>query len=368
MKKVDVLLPYKKYSILIGENIFAGIEGMLIKNNIPAKVLAIVDRNILKYHRQKLDILLKSKKYSVELFPFAASEKNKNLKTVEKIYSFLQKGNYGRDNAIIAVGGGITGDVAAYAASTYMRGIKYVHVPTTLLSAVDSSVGGKTGVNFNRIKNFIGTFYQPEFVLIDTSFFSTLPQDEIVCGLGESVKTSFLAGEKYSTNFSDNLHNILKDDLSDIDNLVFDSVRFKAGVVSEDEKEKGLRKILNFGHTFAHALETESGFSIKHGQAVIFGIVCALCLSLRMKLINRNDFEEGIFLTGLIKDKISIPDVEAAALYSIMQADKKNRNGKIKFILIKSRGNVFVDVEASRSDVLASINMAFRYFNSDTVL
>jgi 3-dehydroquinate synthase len=368
MKKVNVLLPDRRYSILIGGNIFIGIEGMLLKHDIPEKIAAVVDRNILKFHRKKLDILLKSKKYSVELFPFAATEKNKNLYTVEKIYSFLQKGNYGRDNAIIAVGGGITGDVAAFAASTYMRGIKYVHVPTTLLSAVDSSVGGKTGVNFKGIKNFIGTFYQPEFVLIDTSFFSTLPQNEILCGLGEAVKTAFLAGEKYSTNLSGTFHNILKDDLSDIDNLVYDSVRFKAGVVSEDEKEEGLRKILNFGHTFAHALETVSGFGIKHGQAVIFGIVCALNLSLRMKLINRKDFDDGIFLTDLIKDKVIIPDVEAAALYNLMQADKKNRNGKIKFILIKSRGNVFVDVEAGRPDVLASIDAAFRYFYSATVL
>jgi 3-dehydroquinate synthase len=368
MKKIDVLLPDKKYSIFIGKNIFTGIGGMLIKHNIPQKVLAVVDKNLLNLHKNKLNVLFNAKNISVELFQFSASEKNKNLKTVEKIYSALQKGNYGRDSAIIAIGGGITGDVAAFAASTYMRGIKYVHVPTTLLSAVDSSVGGKTGVNFNKVKNFIGTFCQPEFVLVDTSFFSTLPSDEIVCGLGESLKTAFLAGDNYSSSLSADLIKALKDDLSTIDNLVYDSVKFKAGVIAQDEKEEGLRKILNLGHTFAHALETESGFGIKHGQAVVFGVVCALSLSLKLKLINSKDYEEGMQLAGIIKDKIIIPPVKAGSLYNTMLTDKKNRGGKIKFILIKSRGNVFIDIEARRSDVLASINSAFKYFNTKLAL
>ena len=364
MKKIEILLSENKYNVFIGNGLFTGLSGFMDKHNIPKRILAVVDKKLLKYHKAKIDTLLKLRNYSVAVFVFDAAEKNKNLKTIEKIYSVLQKGNFGRDSAIIAIGGGITGDVAAFAASTYMRGIKFIQVPTTLLSAVDSSVGGKTGVNFNNAKNFIGSFYQPEFVLIDPEFFSTLPGEEIVCGLGEAVKTIFIADEKYYSSISGSLHKLLYNDLSGIETLIYNSVKFKAGVVVKDEKESGLRKILNLGHTFAHALETESDFRIKHGQAVIWGIACSLMLSVKLGLMTKKCFDEEIKIISLIKDRIKLPPVKPEALYSAMLSDKKNREGRIKFILIKGRGKVFIDVEAERGEVLDSINSAYDYFLS----
>jgi len=368
MKKVKVQLKENSYYIYSGKGTFARLENILDRHKFPRKILIIADKNIAKLQSEMLESFLINKNYSVDLFLFSASEKNKNLKSVEKIYSVLQKGEHGRDSGIIAIGGGITGDVAAFAASTYMRGIKYAHIPTTLLSSVDSSVGGKTGVNFNGLKNFIGSFYQPEFVLIDSQFLETLPLYEMIGGLGEAIKTAFLAGGKFYSDIFTLPSRILNFDYSKIDHFIYESVKFKAGVVSADEKETGLRKALNLGHTFAHALEKESNFDVVHGQAVIFGLVCALNLSYRLGLMAKEDFEEGLCLMLGIKNAVAIPEVPADLLFRAMHADKKNREGKIKFVLLKEKGSVLLDVEADKKAVLASIKFAYNFFHAAPVL
>lgn len=245
-----------------------------------------------------------------------------------------------------------------------MRGIKYIQVPTTLLASVDSSVGGKTGVNFNNAKNFIGSFYQPELVLIDTAFFSSLPKDEVICGLGEIIKTAYLINETFYSVISSSLRNIIKKDFTKAESLIYESVNFKSNVVMMDEKETGLRKILNFGHTFAHALETESEFKIKHGQAVIFGIVCAHYLSSQYGFINNKDLAENFLLVDQVKRFISIPAINPADLYNGMLLDKKNRNGRIKFVVIKNIGRVYIDFEAGREKVIKAIESAYKYFQN----
>lgn len=368
MKKISVKLKEKPYNVYIEQNGFGKLEGVLSKNNFPSRILAVVDRNILKFQSEMIEPFFNSGEYPVDLFVFNASEKNKNLRSVEKIYSALQRGNHGRDSGIIAIGGGITGDVAGFAASTYMRGIKYAHIPTTLLSAVDSSVGGKTGVNFNNSKNFIGAFYQPEFVLIDSIFFETLPLYEMVGGVGEVIKSAFLAGGKFYSGIFDTPAKILNFDYSPVDKLIFDSVQFKAGVVEKDEKEEGLRKILNFGHTFAHALEKESEFEIIHGEAVIFGIVCALNLSFKLGIMSKDSFEEGLCLMKNIKNVVPVPQINPEVLYSSMCSDKKNRDGKIKFVLLKEKGSVCIDVEVDKKTVISSIKMAYNFFHTAPVL
>ncbi len=367
MKKIDIKLPQAGYSVMIGKNIFTGIEGILKKNNIPRKLLVVTDKNVLKLHRKRADYLIKSKYYSIIMFELDAKEKNKNLKSIEKIYTILQKNNFGRDSAIVALGGGITGDIAGFAASTYMRGIKYVQIPTTLLAAVDSSVGGKTGVNFNKAKNFIGSFYQPELVVIDPAFFPTLHKEEIICGLGEMIKTAYLTDDQFCESLSSSMRNILKKDFSKAESLINDNVKFKASVVVMDEKESGLRKILNFGHTFAHALETESGFKVKHGQAVIFGIVCAHFLSYHNGFFARKDLEASLLLIDKVKGFVSYPAVNPIDIYNVMLSDKKNRNGRIKFIVIKNAGKVFIDFEAGKEKAVKAIESALKYFQNQPV-
>ena len=216
----------------------------------------------------------------VSTYTFSANEKNKSLAQTEKIYKFLTDNAFDRNSIIVALGGGITGDIAGYVASTYMRGIRFIQIPTTLLSMVDSSVGGKTGVNFNHKKNMIGTFYQPDFVAIYPEFLSTLPKRELHSGAGEIFKYAFLADIKNYNLLKNNLSKLFSNKLFDIENTIQSCLKIKANVVENDEKEiTGLRKILNLGHTFAHAFEVESNYKLKHGEAVIGGIFCALFLS-----------------------------------------------------------------------------------------
>ena len=362
MKKIEIELREKTYPIFIGAGILRNFDKIIDASFKNERIAVAADKRVVKLHRQKLLPLINMKKRKAEVFLFDASEKNKNLAGISKIYSFLQERNYGRDSLIVSAGGGITGDTAAFAASTYMRGIKYVNIPTTLLSAVDSSIGGKTGVNFNGIKNFIGTFYHPEFVIIDTEFFATLPADEIICGLGELVKTAFLAGGKFYNSLYNSIEEIAGGNFKGIENIIYDAVSFKAGVVASDEKEKGLRKILNLGHTFAHAVEKESGFAVKHGQAVIFGIVAALSLSKNMALVTARDYASELEFIGKIKKKIKVPLISPEILYDAMLSDKKNRSGRIKFVLPGMPGNAVIDAEADKKQVLKAIVTAYNYF------
>ncbi len=199
----------------------------------------------------------------------------------------MLKSKCDRNSLIISVGGGITGDISSFAASIFMRGVDYVHIPTTLLSMVDSSIGGKTSINFNSGKNLIGTFYQPKAVFIDVMFLSTLPIKEIKSGVGEIVKYSFLHGNKNRSLFNKSINKILSKDFSNIEKIIHECIKIKAAVVENDEREvKGIRKILNLGHTFAHGLESASDFKISHGEAVFLGIISSLFYSYRAKLIS----------------------------------------------------------------------------------
>ena len=365
MKKIVVKFPSNKCRIIIGSGAFGKTGPELRKNNVPDKILLVVDKSVLNLHKEKIDSLLELKGFSVKLHVFEPGENLKTLAGAEKIYSALQENKFGRDSAIIAIGGGITGDVSGFAASTYMRGIRFIQIPTTLLAAVDSSVGGKTGVNFNGFKNIIGSFYQPELVVIDPAFFSTLPEEEIICGLAEIIKAAYLSGENFYKLVSRFAGNIINRDFSKIEKLIYESLLLKSSVVLKDEKEAGIRKILNLGHTFAHALETASEFNVKHGQAVIFGIVCAHFLSYRMGVLNYKNFEQSLSLIDSVRRYIIIPPVEAGILYDIMERDKKNRNGKIKFIAIKNTGNVYIDFESTKDVVILAIEDALSFFLSN---
>ncbi len=361
MKKINVPVKGKKYPVYTGSGTFGQIEQMLEKHKMPSRILAVTDANIIKYQKEALQLLLNSTKFRVELLSFAASEEKKSLASAEKIYKALQKRGYGRDSAIIAIGGGITGDVAAFAASTYMRGIKFVNVPTSLLAMVDSSVGGKTGVNFNNAKNFIGTFYQPEFVFIDTKMLDTLEPESIYAGFGELYKTSYLAGKKMFPLVEDAMAEVFYGNYSTVEKAICEAVRFKAGVVVKDEKETGLRKILNLGHTYAHALEAETDYFVKHGLAVIAGLAFALYLSRRKGIMTEEAFNENIKRIEPFRNILVFPKADPEKIYLSMSGDKKNREGKIKFVLLKDAGEAVIDVEASKGEVIAAIKFAQKF-------
>ncbi len=250
------------YDITISSNI----AKQAIKKHVDSGGFIVCDENIAKLYGNAID-------FGDKCIIITATEDNKVLATVETILAFLKDNGALRDSKLLALGGGIIGDITGFVASLYMRGISFIQMPTTLLSMVDSSVGGKTGVNFGGVKNNIGAFNQPESVIIDVEFLKTLTQEELLNGLVESIKIAATCDVDLLHYIKDNKDNILTYDVDVLSHIVYRSCDLKRSVVEQDEKEAGLRKILNFGHTIAHGIETDSNYAIKHGYAVAIGIV-----------------------------------------------------------------------------------------------
>ncbi len=355
MNKINVFLKESSYPIYVGENTFSKIYDLISNLNLYKNILVIIDKNVYEFHNKKIFSAFKSYNIKKNFYLLNSGENIKSYRELNKIYSFLLKNNYGRDSLIIAVGGGVTGDLAGFAAATYMRGIQIIHVPTTLLAMVDSSIGGKTGINFDKKKNMIGSFYQPKFVLIDTNFLFTLPKSEITSGVGEVIKYAYLSDLNFFNFITKELENILLLDKKTLIKTIVGSDKIKAAVVSQDEKETGLRKILNLGHTFAHSFETELNFSIKHGEAVIAGIICALILSNKLGFLSNFGLKNFLELPLRVNLPSKFYGLNKENLYNIMLHDKKNRNGKIKFVLLSKVGELLLDVEANKNDFFYSI-------------
>tara|TARA_B100001057_G_scaffold259220_1_gene259410 strand:- start:163 stop:1299 length:1137 start_codon:yes stop_codon:yes gene_type:complete len=358
MKPIKLLVKTKneRYPIIIGRNLIYKLTNILKKNSITfKKCLFVIDKNVPK---KKLMKITKSFK-NIEVYKYMlyANEKNKNQKNVNKILNILLNKNFSRNDCIVSIGGGITGDVSGFAASIFKRGLKFINIPTTLLSQVDSSVGGKTGVNSKHGKNLIGSFYQPKIVISDVEFLKSLPYREVVCGYGEILKHSIIANKKFYFFLNKNIDNVLKLKSPFIEKSIYESCKIKKLIVEKDTKEIGLRKILNFGHTFAHAYEASLNFSNKlnHGEAVILGIKSAFNFSLEKKYFKRNEF--NLVLNHLnnsdfpnsLKDYFSSGDLNR--IVSFMLRDKKNNSDKIKLMLIKKIGGPIIEKEYSEHTI-----------------
>ncbi len=354
--KLIVTTSSNKYPIIIGKNIISKISKIMRDNSIiNKKYLIVVDKNIPKIMLRKITNSLKKK--DVYTHVFIATEKNKNQKNVNIILNILFKRNFSRDDCLISVGGGITGDVCGFAASLYKRGMKFINVPTTLLSQVDSSIGGKTGVNNEYGKNMIGSFYQPHMVLSDSEFLYSLKQREIICGYGEILKHSLIANKNFFNYLDKNLLNILDLKSPYIEKTIYQSCKIKKKIIEKDEKEKDLRKVLNLGHTFAHAFEATLGFSNKlnHGEAVILGIYSAIKFCQKKSLINMAESREILnHLKKLyLKDKINkfFKIKNLNTILSFMTKDKKNNSDKINLILLKNIGKPILNQKFSKTSL-----------------
>ncbi len=345
MQKVKVNTALNNYPVLIGDDIFEALPKLIGKYSLPKRAFILLDKNVERIYGSRIRKLVNTFAVKKHFLTLAASERIKSFKTVEHIFRKLHEEKFSRDTLLIAIGGGTIGDVAGFVASTYMRGIPLIHIPTTLLSAVDSSIGGKTGINFKEAKNLIGTFYQPSVVLIDTNFLKSLPAEELVSGFGEVIKYSYLTdGKLYSTLLSDNDLLIIKD-LDFLSKIIYESVKIKSAVVSRDEYEKsGLRKMLNLGHTFGHAFEINSNYIVSHGKAVLAGIVSALFLSFELRLISEKQLNYMLELPLKFKSSFRLNKISENEIFRLMNYDKKNKDGKIKFVLIKDFGEILVDV------------------------
>jgi len=344
----------KSYPIIIGKNILNKLPKFVNKNNLTfLQCLIVVDNNVPKKIVKGLLKSLLPKKSTI--FYFRANEKKKNQKSVNKILSILLQKNFNRNDCLISIGGGITGDVSGFAASIFKRGLTFVNVPTTLLSQVDSSIGGKTGVNTSYGKNLIGSFYQPDLVVSDVNFLKSLPKRELICGYGEILKHSLIADKKFFLFLDKNRSKILNLESPYIEKAIYKSCLIKKTIVESDEKESSSRKILNFGHTFAHAYEATLNYSKKlnHGEAVILGIKIASKFSLSNKLLSIKQFElieTHINKLNFNKDKL-FSKKNINTILTFMAKDKKNISKKINLILLKKIGSASYNLQFSKEKI-----------------
>ena len=331
------------YSILIGNKTLDLLQKK-IKILCPKKkkIALIVDKKIPKKFIKIIKNKLKN--YNLFILPFAANEKSKTLNTVNFYLNRLFEKNFNRSDLIIGMGGGITGDVAGFAASIFKRGINFINIPTTLLAQVDSAIGGKTGVNSKYGKNLIGSFYQPKLVLTDTTFLNSLTKKEMICGYAEILKHSIIKDKNFFYWLKRKSKYIFSKKSKELIYAIKKSCQIKIYFVNKDVNEKGLRMILNFGHTFAHAIELKNNYSkkITHGEAVLSGIILATRLSLVKKICNKKIIEEikNIYSSNNLdytyQDYNNQNSVNKLIPY--LKNDKKNNDDNINFILLKDIG------------------------------
>ena len=354
--KLQVNTESQKYPIYIGNNVLNKLQKLLNENLINFnQCLVVLDRNVPKKLIIKTLSSLRQKKVIIHYF--SANEKNKNQKSVDSILSILLRKNFNRNDCLISIGGGITGDVSGFAASIFKRGLKFVNIPTTLLSQVDSSIGGKTGINTKFGKNLIGAFYQPSLVISDINFLRSLPKRELVCGYGEILKHALITNKKFFTFLNKHGAKILKLNSPYIEKAIYKSCSIKKKIVEVDEKEIGIRKILNFGHSFAHAYEATLKYSKKlnHGEAVILGIKTAAKFSLLNKLLNPIDFKlienhlEQLKLPRDINKYFSKKNLNN--ILSFMKKDKKNNTKKINLVLLKKIGSPMYKLQFNENKI-----------------
>ena len=332
-----------KYSVFIGKNT---LNLLPKKINLlcpkTEKIALIFDTNVPRKFEKRLKKKLKN--YKLFFLYFNASEKSKSINTIEKYINFLLAKNFNRSDLIISVGGGISGDVTGFIASIYKRGVNFINIPTTLLAQVDSSIGGKTGVNSSKGKNLIGSFFQPKLVIIDTLFLDSLPKKEMICGYAEILKHSIIKDKKFFYWLKKNTKSILQKNSNELIYAIKKSCQIKMYFVNKDVNEKNLRMILNFGHTFAHAIEIKKKFSknITHGEAVLIGMILATKLSCARGLCSKNTlkliteiYEENNL--HYILNKFS-GKRDLMSLIPFLKNDKKNNDKKINFILLKNIG------------------------------
>jgi 3-dehydroquinate synthase len=357
VKKIDVNLKDRAYDIVIMPGLLNDLPAKIESFVKKKKVLIVSDSNVNELYGERVLKAIKSVSAEAQITEFPAGEPSKTLATVESLYEKAIQMGLDRSSVIVALGGGVVGDVAGFLAATYMRGIDFIQIPTSLLAMVDSSVGGKTGVDLPIGKNLIGAFWQPKVVLIDTDTLKTLPEREVRCGLGEVVKYGIILDEDffcYLENHKAELKNLDKDCYVEV---VARCCELKAMVVVDDEREEsGRRAILNYGHTFAHAIEVIKGYeNINHGEAVAIGMCMAANLSVAdVRLDDAAELRQENLLRALHLP-ITIEGVKASEIYEAMHQDKKVLDGKIRFILPDTIGEVTLVDDLGKSMVMEAI-------------
>lgn len=349
IEKVRVDLNDRSYDILIGSGLLSRL-GTLIPSGHPVnRAILLSDENVAPIYMGIVEHSLNEQKISSKRFIIPAGEKSKSFSALENLIEKILGNGVDRNTTVITIGGGVVGDLGGFAASIILRGIPFIQIPTTLLSQIDSAVGGKTAINSQYGKNLVGSFYQPDLVLVDSDTLLSLPSRELSAGYGEMLKYGVIEGTKFFSWLEANGKLVLSGDPISQRNAIATCCRIKAHIVSGDEREKSDRVLLNLGHTFAHALEAESGYnnSLLHGEAVSLGILLAFSLSVRLNICGMTDYQR-VFNhlksqgqpTNALKLMPEARNVQA--LLNRMAHDKKSKNGQLNLVLTKGIGQVFL--------------------------
>lgn len=355
MNQLTVHTSAKKYPITI-HNSFQDLLEEINKLAIPISKIAIITDDIVGplYSIEIMD-LLKVLYPDICCFTFLHGEKSKHLDTISNIYTFMIEHKLDRKSLVIALGGGVVGDMTGFAAATYMRGIKFIQIPTSLLAQVDSSVGGKTGVDFNGYKNIVGAFYQPELVYINTATLKTLPKNEFSSGMAEVIKYGLILDQNYYNEIEYNRDKILELDDEHLQTLIYTSCKIKSQIVSEDEKEEGCRALLNFGHTVGHAIERMKNFELLHGECISIGFVAALHISEQLGLISESIITKIKTLLEAFGLPTVVSGLDPIFIYNEMFHDKKTSNNQLNFALLTDIGTSYISNSVEQEVVMNAL-------------
>jgi 3-dehydroquinate synthase len=360
IQTVRVELDRRAYDIDIGTSLIESSGSSISRKCGLRHAVIITDTNVQRPHAVRIGESLADCDINVDVLTIDAGETSKSLETVEALWSALLESGADRRTVVIAVGGGVVGDVAGFVAACYARGLAFVQVPTTLLAQVDSSVGGKVGINLPEAKNMVGAFWQPQYVLIDTSVLETLPQREYRAGLAEVVKYGVILDGDFFSFLEGNVASINRRDDEVLQAIIARCCRLKADVVESDEREEtGRRAVLNYGHTFGHALEAVTGYGqLLHGEAVSIGMLCAARLAASLGMIEAGLVARQSALLSALNLPIAVPDVDREAMIAAMRHDKKTQHGQLRFVLPTRLGYVELTDNVGPSLVRASLEQA----------
>ena len=350
------------YDIVITGD-FAALADELKPFGIDKKRLCIVtDSNVEKLYAEEVAKCLRDHCAQLQIYVFPAGEENKNLDQIKELYRFLIEHKFDRKDMLLALGGGVTGDMTGYAAATYLRGIDFVQIPTTLLAQVDSSIGGKTGVDFDQYKNMVGAFHMPKLVYMNLAVLKTLDDRQYACGMAEILKHGLIKNSDYYEWLINHFYEINERELDVVEKMVEESCKIKRDVVQRDPMEKGERALLNFGHTLGHAIEKYKDFTMLHGECVALGCIAASYISWKRGMLPMEEYYEIRDMFVPFGLPISIEDIDPEEILKAARSDKKMENGKIKFVLLKQIGEAvtdstvtFEEMEAALKEILYSV-------------
>lgn len=348
------------YDIVI-KNSFEDMKDEFVRLNLQGRKICIVsDSVVAPLYLDTVKNSLAEVSDCITEYVFEAGEKNKNLNIVKSLYEFLILNKFERRDILIALGGGVVGDLTGFTAATYLRGIDFIQVPTTLLAQVDSSIGGKTGVDFDSYKNMVGAFYMPRLVYINISTLNTLDERIFNSGFGEIIKHAYIKDSEYLDYIKNNTVNIMSRQPGCLEEIIYKSCVIKGNVVEKDPTEKGDRMLLNFGHTLGHAIEKLSGFALYHGECVVLGMICALYISKKRGSITDAEYESAIRLFKDFNYPMTVSGIKVNEVVDVSKNDKKMSAGKIRFVLLNAVGDAYIDYDVSEGEMLESLQEVVR--------